>query len=1373
MQSYKQSPSYTSQVPTMNRNKPNAGGGGFSNVNHFQGGRQTPNMPTGFNGQVQSAFNPAKGQSNNGQVFVKNNNRFSNKGSANGFNSGNQHSARNNQSVGQGGRSNRNARGPSKPSGRGTDSSGISMDNAAADDASNGSRLKNNGGNQKSNTPRQPNKGNIRASRKTQSTQPSSKALPNQPQGSSGQNKPLSTISAGSNMNIMDTSNFEVKYFGTLLNSPESHGFQKINHKAQRVPRYMLQKNVLFDMSTYQPNEWDIENQQMLLRREAQYSGEPQLLFEEFQQHRQKEREKMESLNLVDKENAKKSLDDAIIFRGTCEDMCPTYERVERVFKNQVSKWEKDLSTGKMSRNYAMKTFIRPSGQAPSLPSDVRRPDVLQKSLSYLIENLLPKLPESQSFIWDRTRSIRQDFTFQNNYSGIESIDCHEKICRIHIMSLHVMSGANDPDYQQQQEVEQFNNSLQTLTHMYDDVRSRGGFCPNEPEFRAYELISKMKDSELDRYIQTLPDYIQDDPIVQRAIMLRSLVMEGMNSVDMYVAFFRTVLDKTKTSFLLASLAEIHFNEIRYFSLRSLGRVYHAKSKKMPTTHEIVDWLGFNDVDQLLATCKIYQLPVIEDAEMGVARIDVTAMKSTYKVTQRQAYTKAIDDMIGGRSMSQIVNSGLENATLNLKTAQSLEEIARESFKAGKDNSERVNKIFNNVSSMLSLNMNAPRSDTIPQVATSGMNATPSFPPAFGQGSSVANSFPVQTQTTIGTSDNNGTANTTWNAPLNSNLNGANITATQPSAGILGVPATNNSPGSEGTISSSSKLSALSVPVQLQNTVVEAAKPGMGSSPDVVNGKEKVKSFASGTPSMQHKEDVSKLTPSPPPKKKLVENMQFKSQAMRIVQDMSVKAAVKLSNEIIRCELDRTVAERKLKARQKTVESLSGALLEAFMNERLYIIAMEARAIALRQRNLKRFAIKGIVATASSALKRRKFREDKLHEIKQFNSARNTLPLLQVPVQHTKQATAPTKLCKLSENHIGDAFEKANPNADLCGTIITRSVTSVPSEWLLNQFGMSEENKNTRLKSASGRALSISVLPDTFDANTYFKNIGTAIIQVGTIAGVDKPDKATFINCLKKDALVIRKVKEYMERFSLSTNFSIVIVFVDSFHHGISTSDIFKALKLKEISTSKFTVGMFKLNMSSLLGGGTLKSLRKLVTNFAKIIETVWHKMYMRRISLMESSDSINVVADTTNLTRRSSMISLPNSSAGISHSDILKQDDSKLMPSSLLIKRKISYLNSILDGSNMKKRKFSTGDGHSSSFALSGSRSSSILGSVNLSDAGDRLDTVNDSLMTLRNYTDINNPTLTPVVSIDNETKKKLEELSELDELADSILKE
>jgi hypothetical protein len=80
-----------------------------------------------------------------------------------------------------------------------------------------------------------------------------------------------------------------------------------------------------------------------------------------------------------------------------------------------------------------------------------------QSTLDYLFKVLLAKesLFDTHGFIRDRTRSIRQDFTLQNDRGPI-AIECHERIARYHILCLHFLRDKEGVgSYQEQQELEQ------------------------------------------------------------------------------------------------------------------------------------------------------------------------------------------------------------------------------------------------------------------------------------------------------------------------------------------------------------------------------------------------------------------------------------------------------------------------------------------------------------------------------------------------------------------------------------------------------------------------------------------------------------------------------------------------------------------------------------------------------------------------------------------------------------------------------------------------------------------------------------------------------------------------------------------------------
>lgn len=487
---------------------------------------------------------------------------------------------------------------------------------------------------------------------------------------------------------LQSYSNEEKSLTGGVFANPESYGFVRKSMNAvlaRPVPAYLLPHPRLLVTPVFHQNEWDKTNQEKMLQLEASNTGNDyQGIYEEFQKMREVERLKMEELGLVDAEHIAKDLNDAIAFQGSCLDMCPTFERVRRALENNVKSFEKDPQTNRISRSRAVKAFSRPAaGQPPPLPSDVRPPHVLKNTLDYLVDNALQQLPASHSFLWDRTRSIRQDFTYQN-FFGPEAIDCNERIVRIHLISLHIMAGS-DVEYSQQQELEQFNKALQTLIEIYDDIRNHGGKAPNEAEFRAYYLLSHLRDPELEREIQSLPNDIMLDSNVQLALYFRSIVAQNNivergyintpGASNLFYDFFKVVYSE-RTPLLLACLMETHFNEIRFYALKSMTRSYHSKSKKYPA-HQLKDLLGFDTVENLVKFVSYYDVDVVyENGVQGVDLFNQEKLKSKYKLNSigekarmAQPYSPQLDTKIAGRPMSFFINSGHLNSHLGLKEA--------------------------------------------------------------------------------------------------------------------------------------------------------------------------------------------------------------------------------------------------------------------------------------------------------------------------------------------------------------------------------------------------------------------------------------------------------------------------------------------------------------------------------------------------------------------------------------------------------------------------------------------------------------------------------------------------------------------------------
>src|ERR1700760_3545970 len=107
--------------------------------------------------------------------------------------------------------------------------------------------------------------------------------------------------------------------------------------------------------------------------------------FEELKPLREVERQDAISKGLIADPLVPRSLEHALSFRGTCMDMCPEFEREQREYQKNIERWEISPVTGRVDREFAVKAFHRPAaGNEQPLPSDVRPPEVLVRTLDYL-----------------------------------------------------------------------------------------------------------------------------------------------------------------------------------------------------------------------------------------------------------------------------------------------------------------------------------------------------------------------------------------------------------------------------------------------------------------------------------------------------------------------------------------------------------------------------------------------------------------------------------------------------------------------------------------------------------------------------------------------------------------------------------------------------------------------------------------------------------------------------------------------------------------------------------------------------------------------------------------------------------------------------
>ncbi|CAA7264544.1 unnamed protein product [Cyclocybe aegerita] len=235
---------------------------------------------------------------------------------------------------------------------------------------------------------------------------------------------------------------------------------------------------------------------------------EREKFYQELVKAREIERKKAIAEGKMDDPLVPKRLEDAISIVGTCMDMCPRFERYRRERENNLFEWETIPGTKRIDHSRAVKMYERAAGDK-TLPSDLRPPRVLKRTLDYLFHDLLPRggFSATFNFIRDRSRAVRNDFTMQH-ITGPLAIECHDRCARFHILALHFER--DRPGFSIPLEEQQLMNTLQSLKEFYEDQRGRYE-SPTELEMRVYHRLIHIRDQK-ERH-DDIPEHILSHPV--------------------------------------------------------------------------------------------------------------------------------------------------------------------------------------------------------------------------------------------------------------------------------------------------------------------------------------------------------------------------------------------------------------------------------------------------------------------------------------------------------------------------------------------------------------------------------------------------------------------------------------------------------------------------------------------------------------------------------------------------------------------------------------------------------------------------------------------------------------------------------------------
>ena len=325
-----------------------------------------------------------------------------------------------------------------------------------------------------------------------------------------------------------------------------------------------------------------------------------------------------------------------------------------------------------------VKRFRRSAaGYDEQLPSDIRTPATLKKTLDYLLDTIIDgadRLAPVQKFVWDRTRGIRNDFSIQQVTKMADvklAVECYERIARFHILSLHQLSNPDnlleEEHFDAHQEREQLNNTLLSLIYYYDDHRERVKF-PNEAEFRAYLVIFEIESQkpDIEDRMQSWPGTMLKDERVRTALKLYNAATSPTQPLGPLQPFepsaiaqnnagsFWNMLASKSVPYMMACLAELYFAKVRFGALDALWRSckqaplsQQARSRDW-TLDGVTDFLGFDSEEQTREFCAAFDLSFAIDHDNGDRYLDLTAntAKSLERVYPRLSNTIELKHLI-------------------------------------------------------------------------------------------------------------------------------------------------------------------------------------------------------------------------------------------------------------------------------------------------------------------------------------------------------------------------------------------------------------------------------------------------------------------------------------------------------------------------------------------------------------------------------------------------------------------------------------------------------------------------------------------------------------------------------------------------------
>ena len=279
---------------------------------------------------------------------------------------------------------------------------------------------------------------------------------------------------------------------------------------------------------------------------------------------------------------------------GTCQTMCPRDEMLRREADSNIFHFEREnpmQHPWTTNHDLAVKKYTR-SVELSLRPCDVRTLPTLERTMRHLMtigdksdDELLAYGPsisfiDTQKFLWDRMRSIRQDLSLQHMLGAAcprdkapSVIRMLEEMVRFHVLCEYelcdrVQHVGNPHGYNSHLNIEQLYKCLTSLSAMYTEASAAGAPTPNEAEMQGYFFLLQLDThgkyranmQQVMLLLASMRPEVLAAPDMQFALKCLSAVRTGN-----WVAFFGLV---RKARYLQACILHKYFGTMRKRALQ-------------------------------------------------------------------------------------------------------------------------------------------------------------------------------------------------------------------------------------------------------------------------------------------------------------------------------------------------------------------------------------------------------------------------------------------------------------------------------------------------------------------------------------------------------------------------------------------------------------------------------------------------------------------------------------------------------------------------------------------------------------------------------------------------------------------------------------